>query len=105
MGAAAAVPSVIPARRTIRPPTVEATALRTFMTTPFVELPGASRGAVKRQPTAGKDLRSSLGLAEFRILGPVEAVEAGATACPAAPPPRAPPARLLLRRQRGGPAH
>src|SRR6266566_5273783 len=100
MGAAAAVPNVIPARRTTRPPTVEATALRTFMTTPFVELPGASRGAVKRQPTAGKDLRSSLGLAEFRILGPVEAVEAGQTASLPAAKPRALLAILLLSRNR-----
>src|SRR6266566_8908839 len=98
MGAAAAVPNVIPARRTTRPPTVEATALRTFMTTPFVELPGASTGAVKRRPTAGKDLRSSLGLAQFRILGPVEAIVAGQPAPLPAAKPRALLALLLLSR-------
>src|SRR6266516_661913 len=100
IGAAAAVPSVIPARRTMRPVTVEATALRTFMTTPFVELPGASTGAVKRQPTTGKDVRSSLGLAELRILGPVEAIVAGQPASLPAAKPRALLAVLLLSRNR-----
>ncbi len=84
----------------MRPVTVEATALRTFMTTPFVELPGASTGAVKRQPTTGKDVRSSLGLAEFRILGPVEASVAGQPASLPAAKPRALLAVLLLSRNR-----
>src|SRR6266516_6176416 len=84
----------------MRPVTVEATALRTLMTSRVVELPGSSTGAIKRQPTTGKDVRSALGLAEFRILGPVEASVAGQPASLPAAKPRALLAVLLLSRNR-----
>jgi DNA-binding SARP family transcriptional activator len=56
--------------------------------------------AVKPHPTASKDVRSSLGLVEFRVLGPVEAIVAGQPVPLPAAKPRALLAVLLLSRNR-----
>jgi DNA-binding SARP family transcriptional activator len=67
--------------------------------------PAPSATAVKRRQCRGKDVRSSAAVAEFRLLGPVEAVVEGRRVSLPAAKPRALLALLLLNRNRAVPVH